>query len=127
MTHWTSSSGSALVSLPLVDSTLFEYMSRDTESAALPLVFHALTQKVTDGRSFRDHLVLSLRYSMKRHVQGGSDPEPRLRSGSRAHGQSPGLLIHRPGVCSLPSSASEGTGDYPFSRCSGLTTGLIPA
>ena len=29
VTHWASSSGSALVFLPLVDSTLFEYISQD--------------------------------------------------------------------------------------------------
>ena len=44
----------------------------------------------------------------------------------RNHGQGPGLLIHRPGFCSLPHSASEGTVYYSFGRCSGPTTGPIP-
>lgn len=95
-------------------------MSRDTESAALPLVFHSLTQKVTDGEELQRSPGPVFALFDEETCAGEGDLSPGITQWVRAHGQSPGLLIHRPGVCSLPSSASEGTGDYPFSRCSGL-------
>ena len=128
VTHWTSCSGSALGSLPLVDSTLLEYVSQDTlvQRVTYLLSFmHWLRRLLMGGASEITWSCLCV--IQRRDVQGRNDPEPRLHSGSRAHGQGPGLLIHRPGLCSLPISASEGTGDYPFSRCLGPTTGLIPA
>ena len=52
---------------------------------AITLVLPALTQKGSSGRSIKVHLVLPLRFQMKRQVQnggGGVYPGPRIHTGS---------------------------------------------
>lgn len=71
----TSSSGSALVSPPSADSAHFECIFQDPlVQRALAIVFYALTQKFSAGRSFRDHLVLPLHFSDEETGSGREVP-----------------------------------------------------
>lgn len=127
VTHPTSSSGSALVSLPLVDSTLFECISQDPLVQRVP----CLSCINSEGFCWKElqrspgPIFVSFR-QRDRFREGVTLGQGHTPGQEHNPGQSLGLLIHRPGFCSLPHSASEGTIYYSCSRCSGPIKGPIP-